>query len=233
MESTTIRYSFKFENGSSEIFDFFFSPKDIVLKGKKSRKMPSWTKLDFHQCSNCPLSKDEVKRCPLSVSLVNIVSRFSNVVSYEKVHIDCITKDRTISQDTTVQRGLSSFMGLVIATSGCPHTWFFRPMAHFHLPVATFEETIYRATSTYLLGQYFLNKSGRTIDIKLKGLEVIYQNMHIVNTSVVNRLQSACKSDSVTNAITLLDAYASILPIAIQTALKKIRHLFKPFFLKK
>jgi hypothetical protein len=33
-----------------------------------------------------------------------------------------------------------------------------KPMARFHLPLASEEETIYRATTMYLLAQYFLRE---------------------------------------------------------------------------
>jgi hypothetical protein len=76
---------------------------------------------------------------------------FDRIISYDTIRLDVTTRERFISQDTTAQRGISSLLGLLIATSGCPHTRFLRPMARHHLPFASCEETLYRAASMYAL----------------------------------------------------------------------------------
>jgi hypothetical protein len=123
-------------------------------------------------------------------------------------------------------------MGLVIATSGCPRTAFFKPMARFHLPLASKEETIFRATSMYLLAQYFLKKDGHFADLELKGLRRIYDNMQIINRATVERLRAATKTDSSINAIVILDNYAKSMPFAIEKSLEDIRYLFSSFLTK-
>ena len=121
-------------------------------------------------------------------------------------------------------------MGLVIATSGCPHAAFFKPMARFHLPLASKEETIFRATSMYLLAQYFLNQSGKSADLELKELSMIYDNMQVVNLAIAERLRAATITDSSINAIVILDNYAKSLPFAIEKSLQDIRYLFASYF---
>ncbi len=120
-------------------------------------------------------------------------------------------------------------MGLVIATCGCPHASFFKAMGRFHLPLASNEETIFRATSMYLLAQYFLKMEGRRADLELEGLTNIYHNMQIVNVAIANRLRSTSMSDTLINAIVILDNFAKNLPYAIEKSLKDLRHLFLPF----
>ena len=120
-------------------------------------------------------------------------------------------------------------MGLVIATSGCPHAAFFKPMARFHLPLASKVETIFRATSMYLLAQYFLKNAGKCADFELEGLSQIYANMQIINMAVAERLRAATKTDSSVNAIVILDCYAKSLPFAIEKSLEDVRYLFSPF----
>lgn len=169
--------------------------------------------------------------CTLSpgVNIVGIVKRLERVLSYDEVHVSVITQERAISQGTTVQRGISSLMGLIIATSGCPHAAFFRPMARFHLPFATVEETVYRATSTYLLAQYFLRKRGQDVDFEFEGLNKIYHDIQVVNTTIAKRLRTASETDSAVNALVLLDMFAKTLPQAVEKSLEEIRHLFTPF----
>jgi hypothetical protein len=231
VDNVTIRYGFTLADGSKEVFNLQLDSKNLELMGDRSKNFPSWTKLDFHQCPHCPLTVDTHPRCPLAVSLVNIVQPFDRLLSCDEVHVDVTTEERMISQDTTAQIGISSVMGLVIATSGCPHSAFFRPMARFHLPLAKKEETIYRATSMYLLAQYFLKQDGYSADLELEGLKKIYHNIHVVNTSIAERLRASSERDSVVNAIVLLDMFALILPHVIEKSLEEIRYLFTPFLM--
>ena len=232
MDTVTIRYRFTFPDGSQESFNLQLDAQDLELVGNTPEVLPSWTKLDFHQCPNCPLNTRTHPHCPLAADLVNIVKRFERLVSYDEIHVDVITEERTISQDTTAQRGASSLMGLVMATSGCPHTVFFKPMARFHLPLANEEETLYRTTSTYLLAQYFLKKEGQEADLELEGLSKIYHNMQVVNNTIAERLRAATETDSTVNAIILLDIFAKALPYIIEDSLEELRYLFTPFLTK-
>jgi hypothetical protein len=75
-------------------------------------------------------------------------------------------------------------MGLIMATSGCPSLSYLKPMARFHLPLATAEETVYIATSMYLLAQYFLQKEGHKADLNLEGLLEIYHNIELINQAI-------------------------------------------------
>ena len=225
-----IRYSFTLKDGSREVFDLQLDPVSLELIGNTPKELPSWAKLDFHQCPHCPLSIQTHPYCPLAANLVNIVTHFEPLLSYDQVYVEVATAERLISQDTSVQTGISALMGLVIATSGCPHTAFFRPMARFHLPLASEEETIYRATSMYLLAQYFLKKEGFQADLELKGLREIYERIHAVNTAIAERLRAASEKDSALNAIVLLDMYALAVPLVIEDSLEEIRHLFRPYF---
>ena len=102
----------------------------------------------------------------MAANIVNIVEPFDRLLSYDEVHVDVTTEERMISLETTAEEGISSLMGLVIATCGCPHTAFLKPMARFHLPLASKEETIFRAASMYLLAQYYVNKNCQTADFE-------------------------------------------------------------------
>ncbi len=225
-----VRYRFILSQEMQEIFDLEFNSQSIELLANHSKDLPSWTNLDFHQCSNCPLDIGSTPHCPLSANLVDLVARFDKVLSYDKLYIDVITKERRIYQETTAQKGISAMMGLIIATSGCPHTVFFKPMARFHLPLASEKETLYRAISMYLLAQYFQKKEGINTDSEFDGLKKIYDNIQIVNSETAERLKAASKTDSSVNAIIRLDLYAKIIPYFIEESLEEIKYLFKPYF---
>ena len=230
MGTIRIRYYFTLPEGVREAFDLHLDAQKLELMGDIPDVLPSWTKLDLHQCPNCPLTLDTHPHCPLAVHLVNIVERFEGLISYSEIQVDVMTAERFITQETTVQRGMSSLMGLIMATSGCPHMAFFKPMARFHLPFASAEETVYRATSMYLLAQYFLKKQGERADLDLAGLSEIYHNIEIVNVAVAKRLRAATEADSAVNAIILLDIYTKALPVVIEESLEEIRYLFASYF---
>jgi Domain of unknown function (DUF6901) len=229
MNSIIIQYCFRLPDNSSENFKLQLNPHSLELIGNIPQCLPEWSKLNFHQCQHCPLDPVINPYCPLAANIVNIVKRFDGLISYDKIRVDVITQERRISQHTTAQKAISSMMGLVIATCGCPHTGFFKAMGRFHLPLANNEETIFRATSMYLLAQYFLKMEGRYADLELEGLTKIYHNMQIVNVAIAKRLRSTSMSDSSINAIVILDNYAKSLPYAIEKSLGDLRHLFLPF----
>jgi hypothetical protein len=230
MENVTIQYCFTLASGIKKIIDLQLDAKTLDLLINDRDTLPSWTNLDFQQCPNCSLTINTHKHCPVAVSLYDIVKEFEDIISYDQIHLDVITKERAVSQKTTAQKGISSLMGLVMATSGCPLTIFFKPMARFHLPLANENETIYRSTSMYLLAQYFLKNDGKAADFKLEGLKKIYKNLQIVNNSIAKRITAGTKTDSSLNAIVLLDLFARTLPLVIEDSLEKIRYLFSPFF---
>ncbi|OGR07382.1 MAG: hypothetical protein A2511_07810 [Deltaproteobacteria bacterium RIFOXYD12_FULL_50_9] len=232
MAIISIQYIFTSANGSQVVFDLRLDSCTLDLLNDIPSELPAWTKLEFHQCPHCPLLKAETPHCPLSVQLINIVKGFQHLSSYDPIHVEVVTLERKVSLETTAQRAIGSIMGLIIATCGCPHTTFFKPMARFHLPLASEDETIYRAAANYLLAQYFLSNQGQKPDFELKGLKKIYENMQIINNTIAKRLRAATETDSSLNAIILLDLYAKAMPYVIKEALEEIRQLFVPFLVQ-
>jgi len=150
-------------------------------------------------------------------------------MSHEELDASIFTEQRITFKKVSAQKAVSSLMGLISATSGCPHTLFFRPMARFHLPFADSYETTYRVVSMYLLTQYFLKKSGTVNDLELDGLKQLYNDIQMIDQAMIDRLRVAIKKDVVMNALTLLDTFAKLVPMAIDESLEEIHHLFKPY----
>jgi len=224
-----IEYRFKIEGEQNETFKVTLDADSLRTMDTARGELPPWTALAFHKCTNCPLEDALEPHCPAAVNMLSLVDRFNQLLSYDKTMVVVVTEERTIYGHTTVQRGICSLMGLLMATSGCPFTAFFKPMARFHLPFASTEETIWRATSTYLLAQYFRYRTGISPDLIFEGLSEIYAQIQIVNMSFAKRLRSACRQDSMVNAIILLDMFAKSMPSAIEESLEEIRHLFVPY----
>ncbi len=230
METINIRYHFTMKDGREEIVDLHLHEKTLELMHDIPTNLPLWTKINFHQCPHCPLEIYEHTRCPVAVQMVRIIALLKNLLSYDELHVQITTPQRHVSRDTSAQKAVSSLMGLIMATSGCPHMEFFKPMARFHLPLANFEETIYRATSMYLLAQYFLEKEGKKADMELEGLKNIYRNIKIINESMAERLRSISDKDVALNSLVILDIFAQTLPFAIEESLEDVRYLFTSYF---
>lgn len=232
MDPIQIRYRFRLAGRDEEVVDLALDRESLTLVPSDTGALPEWTALEFEQCRNCPLSAREHPRCPLAVALVRVVGMFRDVVSHDELQLEVETEERTVRQKTTAQAALSSLMGVVMAASGCPHTAWFRPMARFHLPLASHEETVYRAAAMYLLAQYYRRRDGHVADLDLDGLKEIYEQLAVVNEGIADRLRAAIDEDSAVNAVVLLDVHARMLPFAIEESLDELRPLFEEAYLK-
>jgi hypothetical protein len=218
------------KDGDKEVFDLKLDGRSLVLREPITKSPPPWTRLEFQQCPHCPVSTDRYRHCPLAINLVNMIKRFDRLISYDQIKVEVLTAERLISRDTSAQEGISSLMGLLIATSKCPYTDFFKPMARFHLPFANELETVWRATANYLMAQYFLILSGDRHDLDLEGLAQIYKDIQMLNAAIVGRLRVAGKEDSAVNALVHLDIFAKLLSPGLEESLNSLQPLIKPFF---
>ena len=232
MGNMFIKYCFKFPDGTQEVFDFELDARSLELVVRIPESPPRWTELDFHQCPNCPLDSGTHPKCPLMLHFIDIVDRFDHILSYDEIRLEVMMDERSVSRSITAQKGLSSLVGIVITASGCPHTKFFKPMLRFHLPLSSEAETIYRAASMYLLAQYFMLKEGKKADFEMHGLEKIYNNMHLINVAIAERLRVASKTDALVNAIILLDMFTETIPSVIEESLEELQYLFTPYLEK-
>lgn len=195
----------------------------------EDKQAPDWTKLDHFQCANCPYNTTDIPHCPVAVNISQLVEHFSNVKSYEALEIEVTTKERIYSKKTDTQEGLFSILGLIMATSGCAHLDFLRPMAKYHLPFSSSEETIIRSVSLYLLGQYFNAKKGFEFDTTLEKLNKQYGEITHINKGILARIRSLTDSsgDADSNAITILQTLGQLLSMAIKKDLNNYAEIFK------
>jgi hypothetical protein len=230
MDTTDITYRIKLDAAKTETFTFRLDGETFDLAPGEVKDAPEWTRLDYRQCSHCPLSKEEHSHCPLALQLHQVVDRFHRTRSIDEVEVEVITGERQVTQKTVLQKAIASMLDLVYPVCGCPKTAFMKPLARFHLPLCSEEETVFRVTGMYLLAQYFLSKApSRKGRIEFDGLTQIYNDLHILNTAVARRLQSATQSDSAKNAITLIDMYSTLVPLLLEDELAELRGFFKAY----
>ena len=227
--STVITYVFTFSGNREEVFEVQLDPETIVAVDPLPDVLPDWTCLDFHKCVHCPLNADSHPHCPLAARISGIVDRFAEIISYQEIQVAVKTSERVVLKETTAQVGLSSLLGLVMATSECPMTSLFRPMAAFHLPMASSDETAYRAASMYLLAQYFLHQETGQADLSMRGLETFYRSIEVLNEHMAHRVRAAIEKDAAINAVVELDFFAKNFTFGVEQRLDEMRHLFQPF----
>jgi hypothetical protein len=218
-----IRYRFDLPDGSQKSLDFRFDAVDFRLTNAAPTAPPSWTDLKFNQCANCPLNAAEKPHCPAALQMVAAIEPLKALVSFDTVGVTVTQAERTIYAETSAQTAMSSVLGLIMATAGCPWTDHMRPMARFHLPFATEAETVYRSISMFLLARE-LAGTGRTQGFA--ALEELYENLHVVNRDMSRRLGAAARTDPAQNAIALLDSYTTLLPAALACSLEELKPLF-------
>lgn len=215
---TAITYHFRFADGRAERIALTFDP---AMRLEQHAERP-WTRLDSHRCPHCPLPAD-AGHCPFATGLAGCAERFDDIYSYERVEVAVVTEHRTVMAERALQHGLASLVGLVGATCGCPLLAFFRPMARLHLPFACELETLIRAFSLHLLGEWV---QGRPLD--LGDLAANYQAAALVNRSMADRLRLVCTHDAVVNALITLDTFAQAVPYVMEDKLAEFAGIFAP-----
>lgn len=223
-------YTFKFSNEFEKEFHIELDYKTLNLVKERNVAPPQWTKLDFFKCSHCTLDEGTHPFCPIAANLADLIDFFREMISYEEVNLHIKCNERAYMNHTTLQKGISSLIGIYMVTSGCPAMEKMKPMVRYHLPFASMWETHYRVLSMYLLAQYFLYKSGKQPDWDLKNLVCIYDDVQIVNKNISQRLASIKIKDATLNALINLDMFAKRISMSIERGvMDEIKGLFKAY----
>lgn len=234
MESTgggplRVHYEIRREGAATLVFDVLMDRETLLQVGEEPADPPAWTALDFAQCPHCPLRAGPGVTCPVALTLAPVVEVSNDFQSYDIVNAAVTQNGKTITATTTAQVAFFSLMGLLIPTSGCPHTAFLRPMARSHMPFSSIDETVYRVFSMYLMAQYFRQQAGLPVDHEMIRLKDLYQNIEIVNEWMVTRLMAASETDASINAVICLDNFAKITLDEIDEQMRDLRYLFAPY----
>ena len=220
-------YQFQFEDGRVTEYPIALDPETLSLIPNENRKQPTeWTHLGFKQCRCCPLEADRYPHCLIAVNIMELVETFKSVFSYHDCTVICKAAERHYVKKTSVMEGLSAIFGVIMATSDCPIMEFLKPMARFHLPFATIEETTVRTASMFLLAQYFKQKDEPGITCDFKPLEEHYTKVQQVNEGLLERINSVSSEDADKNAIITLHSLSQFLSMEIDYSLSSLEYIF-------
>ncbi len=223
-----ITYHFKFPetNEPTLTFKFALDPKTLsfIPLEKVETENEAWTKLNYEKCQNCPLSEATFEQCPVAKNINHLTFFFKDTKSFKKSMIFVETEERAFAKNASIQEGLFSIFGIIMATSDCPHMNFLKPMARFHLPFSTPEETMVRSYSTYLLREYL---NGNYSSDVLNGLFDLYKETQLVNDGILNRIRKIAKGDANQNAVIILNNFTQIMEVDRSTDLSMVKEMFK------
>ncbi|MGH7208360.1 MAG: DUF6901 family protein [Nitrospiraceae bacterium] len=217
-------YTFRFPDRTEKRFAITLNAATLELMSDREFAKPDWTKLKYFQCEHCPLG-DDVEYCPVAVNLASLVESFKDSVSFEQAFVTVQTAGRTYEKQTTLQKGVSSIIGIAMVTSNCPVMDKLRPNVQFHLPFASGPETIYRAISMYLISQYFVMRRGGKPDWELSNLAEIYHAVSYVNQGISRRLSHASIQDANVNAVIILSTFGLSLGDYLEDSLQDLEAL--------
>jgi hypothetical protein len=225
------QFRFLFTDGHKHNFQVILERDTLNLVRSPQAAYPAWTRLNYYQCPHCVLQEQQHPFCPIASSLTELIQHFQDSVSYEEVNVVIATEARSYAKHTTLQKSLSSLIGIYMVTSGCPTMEKLKPMVRHHLPFATEEETKYRVLSMYLLAQFFIAKRGGEPDWNLTRLVGMYQDIKLLNKSFSERLSHVTSKDASLNALTILDWFAESLTFSISGEhLDEVESLFTAYF---
>lgn len=229
MDITKVQYKLVFEGGKEKLLELHLRSDNLTPVGWVPASPPEWATLENHKCSNCPLEPGKNAYCPATLNLFKLVEECNELDLLDTVKLVVTTADRAVVVSATVQKALGSFIGLLMATSDCPHAAYFRPVARFHLPLANEMETIYRAVTAFAMAQFVRRQAGKEGAADLEGLFDIYKNLETVNTGLSVRLKSAGKEGAISKSLMEWDVFSGMFPMRAEEVVDKMRPLFSAY----
>ncbi|MFN4112194.1 MAG: DUF6901 family protein [Ignavibacteria bacterium] len=224
-------YHFTFSNDTGKTITAIVDRKTLSIIEPHHRYFPEWAKLGNFKCPHCPLSEQEHEYCPLALNLQTILSEFSDKNSFEIVEVMVETPARNYHKKTSLQQGVSSLLGILMVTSGCPVMGKLKPLLYFHLPFASIDETEVRALSLYLLAQYVKMIKGHVPDWEMNNLKKIYEDVRILNHHVSKKIVHLSSKDANINSLIVLNNFAEFVTIILgEKTIEELEFYLKEFF---
>ncbi|MCP5161752.1 MAG: hypothetical protein H7A00_08790 [Hahellaceae bacterium] len=216
-----VEYVFEFADGKRMQYQIDLLRSSEAEEERKAAG-EEWTFLKHCKCSNCPLSSSHVY-CPVALDIEGVVKDFKSQPAFQKVTVTVLTPERSYLKRTSLEEGLRSMLGLIMATSRCPILGELKPMAMQHMPFSSGDEFITRSASTYLLQQYFVMRAGKTPDWEMKGLVERNKQLQLVNQALWQRIHTVCESDSNLKALLSFFSMASSVSFSLESQLQKVK----------
>ncbi|MGK9475478.1 DUF6901 family protein [Melioribacter sp. OK-6-Me] len=209
-------YTFKFEDGSEKVFTIQLDAETLNIITRETEEIPEWAYNSDFPCNSEKCNNSNTQYCPIALHLDKIIRFFSDRVSYEKVFITADINGRHYSKETTIQNAVSSLIGIIMPSSGCPILGKLKPLVKYHLPFSSIEETEYRVYSMYLFAQYLRHLKGLDADWEMKHLHDLYAQILDINRIISQKIAQLENQDASCNAIIALDNFAQFISFNLE-----------------
>ena len=195
----------------------------------RHQSIEPWSELSFHQCSHCPLTNEQI--CPVAAQLSHLNSIYQRFKSFDTIEVtlseDTLTVDKqknVLTTQVTAQQLLTSMAGLLIAgTQRCQHTQFLFPMARFHHPFSSMEESVYRALANLALIYQFEKISVSFAEF----VNYKYKQLSIINRQQIKRMQAQPDGcEALVNGIMNLEMFIQGVLFNLNNDFSELAHLF-------
>lgn len=218
-----IEYRFEF---SPEHTTSFRVDLNRLMTSQRQSSAPDWTRLQHHKCQNCPLNDKIHTHCPAAVDVHEILSPLQPVAAHNRIDVTVVAPQRTYAKRVTLEEGVRSLLGLVMATSACPVFGSLRPAAKQHLPFASAEENTLRVVSFYLMQQYFQQQEGKLPDWALTGLIQQFRALQMVNHSFWQRIVGHFANDANARALLSFFTLSGNMSASLDRQLEQVFNLY-------
>lgn len=217
-----ITYNLILKNGKEYTFEVDIDRQDRIEE-TNNETHTFWIKLEYNQCSNCPLQASNHKYCPVALDIEEIARKFEDIISIKQADVWVHTKNRSFFKKCDVQEALKSLFGLIMASGSCPILSRLKPLTYFHLPFASADETVHHLVGTYLIKQYLIYCEGKSDpDWDLKGIQKLYGELETVNVHLMKRLRDASNKDANSNALYIFVTLTNLIAMDINTMLETL-----------
>ncbi len=201
-------------------FSVYLRKSDLSIINQPGEELETdWALLENFACPHCPLDKSTHKYCPVAQNLYKVIKEFGSFNSYEMADVEVETVSRKFQKQTALQSGISSLIGILMPSSGCPVLGKLKPMLYTHLPFASLDETQTRVFSLYLLSQYIRFKKGFEPDWEMNKLIDIYDQISILNKNVSRQIVQLEEKDAGINGLIILNNFAEYVTFTINEKL--------------
>ena len=225
-ETIDFEYALTFEDGEVIHVTARLDGEDLSLRSSSDVPPPDWARVERIGCEECPLRQRPAAVCPVAAALAALVARFAHRLSHEPVRLEVRGPERTYCGTAPLQRALSSLTGIYMVSAGCPIFDKLRPMVRFHLPLASEDETVFRAVGMYFIAQYLVERQGGAPDWRLDGLVQLYRHVHRANCRIAAAIRDAAALDASANALVCLDLFTSDVEWSVRDSLSDLARLF-------
>lgn len=231
-EEIPVIYHYRFDLHTEHVLDFEIElhPQTLAFRQSSEGFDPIPIQEGLFPCVDCPIKESGLRSCPVIENISPYLNSFRGMASFDRVRVTIESRERFVShKEASLQQAISSMIGIIMVTSGCPDLDKLRPMVRLHLPMASVDETLYRAVSTYLFAQYMRSIRGLESDWTLDGLIAIYQRIEQINHDLSGWMRLDSKDDTSTNALIILDIFAKMLPRSVEQQFVQFEELFAPY----